>query len=202
VYVDQNATFNMTGGKISGNTANNTGGVYARRSTFTMSGGQISGNTAETAAGGVRVIGDTGAYTMTGGEISGNTAAANGGGVLLATSGTFTMTGGVISGNTAGGNGNGVRRDSGAFNLNGGTVAGIGTNVSAVVSGTHNLNTASPNNAVIIAWNRPAGTPNYTPGSSTDLTVSSGATAVWANQGSLLGISYANGSNRGWIRWW
>jgi hypothetical protein len=139
---------------------------------------------------------------MSGGEISGNTAGTNGGGVLLATSGTFTMTGGVISGNTAGGNGNGVRRDSGNFNLNGGAVAGVGTNVSSVVSGTYNLNTASPNNAVIIAWNRPAGTPNYTAGSNTNLTVSAGGTAVWENQGGLLGISYANGSNTGWIRAW
>jgi hypothetical protein len=202
VYVDQNATFNMTGGKISGNTANNTGGVYARRSTFTMSGGQISGNTAETAAGGGRVIGETGTFTMTGGEISGNTAGINGGGVLVASSGTFTMSGGVISGNTAGGNGNGVRRDSGAFNLNGGVVAGVGSNASAVVSGTHNLNAASPNNAVIIAWNRPAGTLNYAVGTSTNLTVSSGATAVWANQGGILGISYANGSNKGGVKQW
>jgi hypothetical protein len=74
--------------------------------------------------------------------------------------------------------------------------------VSAVVSGTYNFNTASPNNAVIIAWNRPAGTLNYTPGSSTNLTVSSGAAATWANQGGILGISYTNGSNTGWIRAW
>jgi hypothetical protein len=112
------------------------------------------------------------------------------------------MSGGVISGNTAGGNGNGVRRDSGTFNLNGGAVAGTGSNLTAVISGTYNLNAASPNNAVIIAWNRPIGTLNYNAGSSTDLTVSSGATAVWANQGGLLGISYANGSNTGWIRQW
>jgi hypothetical protein len=112
------------------------------------------------------------------------------------------MSGGVISGNTAGGNGNGVRRDSGVFNLNGGVVAGNGVAITNVISGTYNLNNASPNNAVIIAWNRPAGTPNYTVGSSTNLTVSSGATATWANQNGVLGISYARGLNTGWIRAW
>jgi hypothetical protein len=203
VYVDQNATFNMTGGKISGNTANNTGGVYARRSKFTMIGGQISGNTAKTAAGGVRVIGETGTFTMSGGEISGNTAGTDGGGVLLATSGTFTMTGGVISGNTAGGNGNGVRIDSGTFSLNGGAAAGTGAAITNVISGAHNFNAATPKNAIIIAWNRPAGTLNYTAGSSTNLTVSpSTATAVWQNQGGALGISYTNGTNTGWIKSW
>jgi len=61
---------------------------------------------------------------------------------------------------------------------------------------------------VVIAWNRASGTLNYTVGTSTDITVSAGATATWANQsGALsseagLGISYANGSNTGWIRQW
>jgi hypothetical protein len=55
---------------------------------------------------------------------------------------------------------------------------------------------AQPRNLTETEW------PNYTVGSSTNLTVSSGATAVWANQGGLLGISYARGSNRGWIKLW
>jgi hypothetical protein len=52
----------------------------------------------------------------------------------------------------------------------------------AVMSGAYNLNAASPNNAVIIAWNRPAGTLNYNAGTNTNLTVSQGASAVRANQ--------------------
>jgi len=206
VLVNTNAAFTMTGGKINGNTAKNSGGVYARRSAFTMNGGEISGNTSATAAGGVRV--HIGTFTMSGGQISGNTAAGDGGGVLVAGSGSaFTMNGGEISGNTAGGNGSGIRRANGTVNLNGGVVAGTGRNAAAVVSGTHNLNKASPSNAVIIAWNRPSGTLNYTAGSNTHLTVSSGATATWANQGGVsgeagLGISYRNGSNTGWLRLW
>jgi hypothetical protein len=142
---------------------------------------------------------------MTGGEISGNTVASYGGGIYAGSTSTFTMTGGQISGNTATG-GNGVRMAGTAvFNQYGGVVAGTGTNTSAVVSivsnAVHNTNGA-PNNAVTIAWNRPTGTLNYTVGSSTNLTVSSGATTTWVNQGGLLGISYANGRNTGWIRQW
>jgi hypothetical protein len=90
------------------------------------------------------------------------------------------------------------------FNQYGGVVAGTGTNTSVVVSivsnAVHNTNGA-PNNAVTIAWNRPTGTPNYTVGSSTNLTVSPNtATAVWQNQGGILGVSYNHGTNRGWLR--
>jgi len=96
----------------------------------------------------------------------------------------------------------------GTFNLYGGVVAGTGSALTSVVggTGTYNLNTGegSSNNAVVIAWNRASGTLNYTDGSSTDLTVSEGGTAVWANQSDALGISYSytNGTNTGWIKAW
>jgi uncharacterized repeat protein (TIGR02543 family) len=112
VYVSYNATFTMTGGTISGNTALSTtlsygGGVYAM-GTFTMTGGTISGNfaiatTLFSSGGGVYAAGT---FTMTGGTISGNVSSASypssisyGGGVYVEE--TFTMTGGIISGNTA-----------------------------------------------------------------------------------------------------
>jgi len=176
VYINTNAAFTMSGGIINGNTANNSGGVYARRSTFTMSGGQITGNTAA-ANGGVRVHGQNAVFTMTGGEISGNNSNSGGRGVHIAS--------------------------NGVFNFHGGVVAGTGRNLNNVVSGSNNLNTSAPRNAVIIAWNRPSGNvPNYTAGANTDLTVSAGGTAAWANQNGVLGISYTNGANRGWIRAW
>jgi len=127
----------------------------------------------------------------------------DGGGVTIITNGTFTMSGGVISGNTAGRNGSGIRRGGGTVTINSGLVAGTGANIAAIISGTYNLNTASPNNAVIITWTRPAGTLNYTVGTSTNLNVSPNtARAVWANQSGVLGILYTNGSNTGWIRAW
>ena len=57
--------FTMTGGEISGNTAQNGGGVY------------IGGSSSSTSY--------PGSFTMTGGTISGNTATKNGGGVYIAT---------------------------------------------------------------------------------------------------------------------
>jgi len=226
VYIARGGTFTMNGGEISGNTAQTSGGVMLRDGVFTMNNGKISGNTSRDVGGGVRapiangvftmnggeISGNSGtigggvrlsgraAFTMKGGRISGNTASSDGGGVAIANDGTvFNLNGGEISGNTAG-RGSGIRISAGTVNLNGGVVAEEGRNVAAVVSGTHNLNSASPGNAVIIAWNRPSGTLNYTAGSSTHLTVSAGGTASWANQGGSPGISYANGTNTGWIK--
>jgi len=165
-----------------------------------MQNGRISGNTANLGGGGASVSGSSSVFNFIGGSINGNTSVTNpGGGIAMWSSATVNMSGGEIIGNNAP-NGTGVRRSSGTFNLSGGVVAGTGRNIAAVVNGTHHLNTASPNNAVIIAWNRPAGTLNYTAGSNTHLIVSAGATATWANQSGVMGISYTNGTNRGWLR--
>jgi len=213
VYVGRGCTFIMNNGEISGNTAvtNNSGGVRIDGA-FTMNGGKISGNTAAANYGGGMSILSGGNVTMNGGEISGNNATLAGG-VLVWTGAAFTMNGGIISGNTAP-RGSGLRINGGVCNLNGGAVAGTGSNLTAVTDGTYNLNTAAPRNAVIIAWNRPSGALNYTVGTNTNLTVSAGGTATWANQGGALsseaglssgaglGISYTNGTNRGWIKAW
>ncbi|MDR0638176.1 MAG: hypothetical protein LBG27_04615 [Spirochaetaceae bacterium] len=68
--------------------------------TFTMTGGEISGNTATHGGGGV-VIYDYSVFTMSGGEISGNTAVGLGGGVSIGRNAGFTMNGGEIRDNTA-----------------------------------------------------------------------------------------------------
>ena len=89
-------TFQMAGGKISGNTLGHGcdgGGVCILDGTFIMTGGEISGNVAQE-GGGVGVI--RGTFIMTGGEISDNTAQHAGG----VSARSFTMTGGKISGNT------------------------------------------------------------------------------------------------------
>jgi len=207
-------SFTMNAGAVLRNNANsgstsaaNGGAVVLNSSTatFTMSGGEITGNTSGNEAGGVYVnSGST--FTMSGGKINGNTANNNPGGVYVRDS-IFTMSGGEIIGNTSASI-SGVRVLRSTFTITGGVVAGAGRNIAAVVNGTHNLNTASPNNGVIIAWNRPSGNiPNYTAGTNTDLTVSAGASATWANQGgvsseAVLGVSYTNGSNTGWLRLW
>ena len=196
------SAFTMTGGEIIGNTGKDGGGIRLSGGTFTMRDGKINNNTANLGGGGASVSGSNSVFNFIGGSINGNTSVTNaGGGLAMWSSAAVTMSGGEIIGNKAP-SGTGVRRAGGTFNLNGGVVAGDGRNIAAVISGTHNLNTASPNNAVIIAWNRPSGTLNYTAGTNTNLTVSAGASASWANQGGVMGISYRNGSNTGWIKAW
>jgi len=195
---------NMSSGEINGNTAaTDGGGVRILGGSFTMRDGRINGNTANLGGGGASVSGGSSVFNFIGGSINGNTSVTNaGGGIAMWSNATVTMSGGEISGNNAP-SGTGVRRAGGTFNLNGGVVAGDGRNIAAVISGTHQLNRAAPSNAVIIAWNRPAGNlPNYSAGANTNLTVSAGASASWANQNGVLGVSYTNGANRGWIRAW
>jgi hypothetical protein len=123
VYIGIGGTFNMSGGKISGNTTNTKlgGGVYVDYGTFNMSSGEISGNTSNV-GGGVYVNGGTGGGTfkMSGGEISGNTADSNSGGVGVL-GGAFTMSGGTVSGNISP-NSAGVNISGGTFKMSGGAV--------------------------------------------------------------------------------
>jgi hypothetical protein len=100
-------TFTMTGGTVSGNKANNGGGVHVTGGgAFTMTGGTISGNTASNDGGGASV--DHGTFTMYGGNITGNTVTVYSAGGLALNAGTFTIYGGSISGNIARNNGGGV----------------------------------------------------------------------------------------------
>ena len=106
VYVSS-GTFNMYGGSITGNKAQDAQGrgggvyVYSGSGTFNMYGGSITGNRATGDGGGVYV--DGGGFTMSGGTIGGtktgetNTATYGGGGVYAKA--TFEMTGGSITGN-------------------------------------------------------------------------------------------------------
>jgi hypothetical protein len=134
VYVS-GGTFIMSGGTISGNTAENGGGVYVASGTFTMSGNAaISGNNANAAngnsvsGGGVYLINST--FTMLGGKISGNAAGHGGyggyGGGVCADSGKFIMLGGEISSNTATTGGGVYMKNNGTFTKKGGKISGYG----------------------------------------------------------------------------
>jgi len=79
VYVDNDGTFTMNGGTISGNTVQPGafgsvygGGVYVGSGTFTMNGGIISGNTAKNGGGGVYVGNFNSVFHITGGTVYGN----------------------------------------------------------------------------------------------------------------------------------
>lgn len=136
VNVLSGGVFHMYGGSISGNTADNGGGVYVGDGTFTMSGNAsvkdntASGNTADQGnGGGVYVY--SGTFTMNDtASVSGNKATNNkttnttyGGGVCVkSTNSTFTMNDKAsITGNTAT-NGGGVDVSGGKFNMSGGSI--------------------------------------------------------------------------------
>jgi uncharacterized repeat protein (TIGR02543 family) len=140
VYVDQNGTFNMTGGTISGNTNTNTdtinkgGGVYVYGGTFNMSGGTISDNTntdtINYAGGGGVYVTRSGTFNMSGNAVINGNKAHNGGGVYLIVNlnyatATFNMTGGTISNNistaTSGNSGGGGIYTAGSSSTYGGT---------------------------------------------------------------------------------
>ena len=99
VEVNSDGTLFMTGGIVSGNTADVGGGI-SNRGIFSLSGGIISGNTAET-GGGVANRYSTASFAMFDGEISDNTARKSGGGVYNSFGGAFNLFGGLISGNIA-----------------------------------------------------------------------------------------------------
>ena len=121
-------TFNMYGGKITGNVrtagSENGGGVLVAYGIFNMYDGTITNNSCGLSGGGVYV--DRGTFNMSGGEISSNTSGESGGGIELSSS-TFTMTGGRISQNKAenGYYGGGIDVSYGStFTMDGGTITG------------------------------------------------------------------------------
>lgn len=106
-------------------------GVYVSSGTFNMYGGSITGNTAQDAqgrGGGVYVYSGSGTFNMYGGSITGNRATGDGGGVYKSGSNSsFNMYGGSITGNTANSYGGGVYVDGGGFTMSGGTIGGTKT---------------------------------------------------------------------------
>lgn len=128
---DENTgTLTMTGGEISGNTANGGGGIAVLHGTFTMSDGKVIGNTAATKGGGILGFSlrkAKGEITVSGGEISSNTAGSSGtnAGGGICSRHKLTVLGGDIKINKATfGYGGGIGVDDGIFNFLGGTVSG------------------------------------------------------------------------------
>jgi hypothetical protein len=97
------------------------GGVAVEgQATFTMTGGTISSNTATGAGGGV-VVDHNSVFTMRGGTILGNTTEF-GGGVFVHNGSTFTMEGGTIYGSSEGANANTAQAGAALRVLGGSTV--------------------------------------------------------------------------------
>ena len=107
-------------------------GVYVSSGTFNMYGGSITGNKAQDAqgrGGGVYVYSGSGTFNMYGGSLTGNRATGDGGGVYKSGSNSsFNMYGGSITGNTANSYGGGVYVDGGGFTMSGGSIGGTNEN--------------------------------------------------------------------------
>ena len=137
ILLQNRATLNIKGGKITGNKASHGAGVYVSyTATMTMEGGEISGNEAKSGAG-LYLLGST--ATLTGGKISGNRAKSSAGGIYATNfvrkatetreEQTYTaelnLAGVTVSGNTATGNGGGICVNKGTVvNMTAGTISG------------------------------------------------------------------------------
>ena len=136
VHIENDGSFSMSGGAVSGNTAYEGAGVDVNGSgsSFTMSGGVISGNVASNDGGGVHI--DQSEFTMSGGVIANNEAQDSyGGGVLVGKvddeltqskagdGGSMTVDGGTITNNTAGGGTTSQNHYGGGIGINAGTVS-------------------------------------------------------------------------------
>ena len=148
----ENASFSMTGGKITGNTGRCGGGVniYGGASFEMTAPAEISRNTANVhnAGWGGGVYVEWGSFLMHSGTISGNAAQNWGGGIVVSGQakdwvpipdklGTFLMEDGTISGNAAkqGGGGVDIDRSNAEFTMTGGRI----TNNTAKNGGGVNL---------------------------------------------------------------
>ena len=129
VTVDSGTTFNMSGGEIRNREgirgSGNGGGVRVYGATFVMSGGTISGCSADT--GGGLYAKNQSTITIEGGTISGCKALSldkgNGGGLYVEGS-TLTIERGTISGCTARNNGGGLYVDGSTITIEDGTISG------------------------------------------------------------------------------
>gem|GEM_PF-6854204 len=139
-------TFNMSGGSISANSANDGGGVYVGANDFMMSGGTISGNSATSYGGGVAIWNHS-SFHLSGGIIGGYGAAANtafsGGGIAVAieTENSLIISDGSIVGNQAT-EGGGISVLAGTCNIVGGNIS---NNVALLRGGGVYLNSSKLN---------------------------------------------------------
>ena len=127
VTAGSRTTFNMSGGKIRNREgirgSGNGGGVRVYEATFVMSGGTISGCTADTGGG---LYADHSTITINNGTISGCTAKEKGGGLYATNQSTITINNGTISGckTLAYKDGGGLYADNSAINISDGTISG------------------------------------------------------------------------------
>ena len=119
IYVSQDSTLNLNGGKIRGDTQNTVkhgGGIYAHNAIVNVNGGLIYGQGAEHGGG---IYSDHSSININGGQIIGNQATKGGG--IYANGGNVYINGGQISGHRAT-YGGGIYLDQASIYIKGGGI--------------------------------------------------------------------------------
>lgn len=119
IYVSQDSTLNLNGGKIQGDTQNTVkhgGGIYAHNAIVNVNGGLIYGQGAEHGGG---IYSDHSSIHINGGQIIGNQATYGGG--IYANGGNVYINGGQISGHRAT-YGGGIYSDQASIYIKGGGI--------------------------------------------------------------------------------
>ena len=177
IYNYSTSAVTIIGGTVKA-TGNNGTAVYNNNGTVTISGGTVE----TTGNSGRAVYNNNGTVTISGGTVE---AAGNNGIAVDNDDGTVTISGGIVRATT----GYAVRNDAMVSSItlnNNGVVFAYGTGASNVIYGTYNRS----GNAVIVAWNKSAGTTTYEAGTSYHIFRSpTGAIAVWAIQSGVAGIA-------------
>ena len=197
VIAKSGATFNMSGGEIRNRKdgSGNGGGVHVYEATFVMSGGTISGCTAN--EGGGLCAEKSSTVTISGGTISGCSASKGGG--LYADNSIVTINKGTISGCTAvNGYGGGLyAQNYSTVTIEGGTISGCDASAGVGAGGglyATNQSTITINNGTISGCTAGVGGGLYVGGSTITINKGtiSGCTATMKNGGGL----YATNSSK------
>ena len=148
LFTAQPASFEMNGGKITGNTALDYGGgvvtfpQYSKKITININNGEISGNKVTKGSGGaVAAFFGVTELNIKGGTLTGNSAYQFGGGVFLYGTTNVTISGGTISENKALRGGGGVcLREGSAVTQTGGSIENNVAKVGGgIYSGTYTM---------------------------------------------------------------
>lgn len=126
--VGEDCEYRLKNGSITGNEAENGGGVYLANGSFILADnrndtGSISENSASESGGGIYIAGE-GDFTMNGGTVMRNSSTGNNGGGIFLNGGNFTLNYGNISSNTSEQMGGGVYLYGGTFLMQDGNIAG------------------------------------------------------------------------------
>ena len=202
--ITSNAVINIIDGTVSANAGR---AIENYNSTTTVIGGTISATT------GTAIENHNGTTTISGGTVSATTGKAvhNNGGAINISGGTIAATGtgnaivcydestvNITGGKVLAQEGYAIYINEGGGSISGGVVFAYGEDPTDIIyNGSYGMLTG---NGVIIAWNKAAGTSTYEAGTSNDIfKLPATATAKWTKQSGNGGISYANGTNTGFI---